>query len=327
MKMPQFTAGFSLYSRNYRTQGTHAPVRTSGRAQVVPAMCYELNGRVICQCPPGLVYEGGECRFPLPPPLASCPAGNTNCNPNGYPLLCKDLWNDNWNCGSCGHACPAGTTCQVGTCVPPRFHQCPPGFIFDGGECVKLARPQFSCPAGETDCNPSGEYPLMCKDLQTDSENCGMCGISCKTSQTGQTCQGGTCKCSDGQASLNINSHCGTCSNPCQGGQQCVNRQCTCTGGQQFVNGQCSCTGGQQFINGQCACTGGQQLINSACTCPSGQTLCNGTCVDLTTDPNNCGSCEVPCPTGSVCCEHYGCTNCSIQRNVCKNLICGQPAP
>src|SRR6202044_3916373 len=46
-----------------------------------------------------------------------------------------------------------------------------------------------------------------------------------------------------------------------------------------------------------------QQCISSVCTCTQGVTpqLCTGTCTDLSSAPDNCGSCGNACAMGSVC--------------------------
>lgn len=39
----------------------------------------------------------------------------------------------------------------------------------------------------------------------------------------------------------------------------------------------------------------------NTCNCGQGQTCCNGACVNLSTDRNNCGSCNTICGGGSSC--------------------------
>ncbi len=40
---------------------------------------------------------------------------------------------------------------------------------------------------------------------------------------------------------------------------------------------------------------------SSSASCAQGLTSCGGTCVDLSTDPNNCGDCNVTCDVGAAC--------------------------
>lgn len=67
--------------------------------------------------------------------------------------VCKDLAHDPNNCGSCGHTCTGGTSCQSGECLP--------------------------CPVGTWNCGTS------CVDFKTDENNCGGCNLHC---DAGETC-------------------------------------------------------------------------------------------------------------------------------------------
>jgi len=49
---------------------------------------------------------------PTPTPTPTCAAGYTRCT-NG----CKNLKNDNYNCGSCAHVCSSNRVCSNGNCV------------------------------------------------------------------------------------------------------------------------------------------------------------------------------------------------------------------
>jgi hypothetical protein len=79
---------------------------------------------------------------------SGCPGLQVQCGG-----VCKDLAWDFSNCGSCGHVCSGGTTCQAGECLP--------------------------CPVGTWNCGTS------CVDFKTDEANCGGCKVTC---DPGETC-------------------------------------------------------------------------------------------------------------------------------------------
>jgi hypothetical protein len=82
---------------------------------------------------------------------------------------CKNLRNDEANCGACGKSCPKGQPCEGGACkaAPPPPPPPPP-----------------MCPGGQTMCGGD------CKNLRNDDANCGACGTACGN---GFTCKMGAC--------------------------------------------------------------------------------------------------------------------------------------
>jgi len=70
---------------------------------------------------------------------------------------CVENQTDNFNCGTCGNACPNGSVCVGGACA---------------------------CPAGLSQCNGT------CVDPGTDPGACGYCGHACAG---GQVCSNGQC--------------------------------------------------------------------------------------------------------------------------------------
>lgn len=101
-------------------------------------------------------------------------------------------------------------------------------------------------------CTPGLEYcGNACTNLQSDSNNCGMCGNACPTGQVcsqracAASCAAGEERCATGCANvLTDSTHCGFCGNICNGGQVCSGGTCNCPPGQSTVNGVCVATGG-----------------------------------------------------------------------------------
>ena len=91
----------------------------------------------------------GQC---LP---AACPSGLANCAG-----VCRDLLNDNTNCGTCGTVCAAGRVCSAAACT-------------------------LSCQSGLTNCGG------VCTNLLTDNANCGTCGTVC---EAGKGCVNSVCR-------------------------------------------------------------------------------------------------------------------------------------
>jgi hypothetical protein len=86
----------------------------------------------------------GEC-----PP--SCTSPYADCGG-----ICINVQTNPYNCGSCGHVCPAPAN-ATGTC--------------SGGNCTGA----FTCDYGYTACGSA------CVDLAYDVNNCGACGYACAT--------------------------------------------------------------------------------------------------------------------------------------------------
>jgi len=292
-----------------------------------------------------------------------CSEGMTLCRGN-----CVNLLTDSNNCGGCGFSVPFGETCIQGkfsgslgrdtnsssptpaTTTPSH----PTGTTITGSPVtppdttpVTPAATQTSCRSGLTLC---GGY---CKDLQTDSRNCGSCWFVCPT---GESCQNAWCL-EAGKGSNTGSSGAVPDGVSCETGQTLCSNSCV----DLFTNrkncGVCgrSCGTTEICVNARCgpACTG------------SGTTLCNDKCVDLDTDMENCGTCGTECETflpnakGSLCssgeckisgcktdyadcdknvangCEVYlrnsaaNCGSCGktcLSGQVCYNMKCSKPA-
>jgi hypothetical protein len=111
-------------------------------------------------------------------------------------------------------------------------------------------------------------------------------------------CPEGQRRCKDRCVNLDRNeNHCGSCSNRCAEGQECVGGVCA---------GGCASDGGACSGDTDC-CAEGQQCVSGVCQCPSGTTLCGGSCVPncpsgQTLDPQSC-LCLSICsnPPGAQC--------------------------
>jgi hypothetical protein len=197
--------------------------------------------------------------------------------------VCRDLMNDQYNCGSCGSPCGDGQVCF-------------------GGDCVT------DCPDGYTEC--SG----VCRNLANDPSNCGTCGTLCAP---GEVCLSGSCEfecpdpyidCSGSCADTDVDhNHCGSCDNVCGHGEICVDGACTpsCYEGLTMCTGVCVDLMRDPDNCGSCAatCEEGEFCYEGTCTaaCPGGFTDCSGVCRDLDSDRLNCGACDNECLSGEVC--------------------------
>jgi hypothetical protein len=193
--------------------------------------------------------------------------------------VCTDITSDARNCGTCGHACLTGESCQFGSCV-----------------------------SGCTMTLCSG----LCVDTTADSNNCGGCGRVC---QTGQTCQSSVCRSSCVGIQCNgicvdpttDNNNCGACGRVCQTGTTCKNSLCTtvavktgCSGYNQCLG---TCAAGDNACLMACAANATTQaisLFNATVMCVQG--ICPSTAM---TDP-----CNMSNPNYATTCQ--ACINMSI---------------
>jgi hypothetical protein len=96
--------------------------------------------------------------------------------------------NDPQNCGDCGKACGKGDACSMGKCTlicRSGLNACPRsgGMAMDAG---------VSDAASEGGGSGGGLSASECVDFQTDSDNCGKCGMKCPNDKP--FCDFGQCK-------------------------------------------------------------------------------------------------------------------------------------
>lgn len=174
-----------------------------------------------------------------------------------------------------------------------------------------------------------------CVDTQSDSANCGGCGIACTA---GTVCSAGMCGCAGGLNQCNgacVNTatdvfNCGGCGMACAGTQACSGGTCACPTGHSSCAEQCVDVQSDVANCGGCAmaCVSGQECASGACSCQAGLSNCTGSCLDTNENADNCGGCGTICPTEQVCslgaCADEcadGLTQCD--RN-CANLMTSQ---
>jgi len=140
---------------------------------------------------------------------------------------CKDLLQDNDNCGSCGNRCSGQETCCKGKCIDLTNdfyncgscgHGCWPGQVCSNGWC------EATCASGFTNCNGK------CVDLNSDRLNCGACGRGvwptyiCDKGKIVE-CPGNTESCKNTCTDLSSDRmNCGSCGFECANG--CYQGKC-----------------------------------------------------------------------------------------------------
>ncbi len=264
---------------------------------------------------------------------------------NNYENICIGTWINSVGCDSLGcrgvtgqnsYTMPEGLSpnSTYGWTVYSAYTPGTTNVTNMNGGCQQFKTPDIqTCPSGQTLCGST------CVNLQTDNNNCGVCGKACTS---GQTCSNGRCTiscsgptpdlcgttCTNKQTDVN---NCGTCGDVCNatnGTATCSSGACgiTCSSGygncdnngnngcETALNttGNCgSCGKVCNTTNGTAACT------NLACTttCSSGYGNCDGDvsngCETPLNTTANCGTCGNACTTGQVCSSGVCTTTCS----------------
>jgi hypothetical protein len=154
----------------------------------------------------------------------------------------------------------------------------------------------------------------VCKDLDSDDQNCGACGNGCpqpevKPPHTVSGCQGGECghlKCETGYDDCNGKIE----TDGCETALASDPNNCGACG--------FKCNPGQECSNGQCLCPPGAQRCEIG-TPPDTQPACFY--VDV--DPRNCGACGRVCPqvdgAPAACRDGHCVTECAAGRADCDD--------
>jgi hypothetical protein len=217
---------------------------------------------------------------------------------------CVDLRSDPANCGECGESCSAGQRCLDGACCSGSGGTC------DGDD---------ECCGGLTCCDG------RCTDPSGDPNNCGDCGETCDFDPylcEAPTCQDGVCGrrpvpdgtlcvpddpsyacCDGGCADLHREEHCGECGNICAPEETCCRGEgCFDLAGDPEHCGGCfhACDPGESCVAGEC-CPGPGTTCSSDEECCGGDLCCGNRCVSASSDPRNCGGCDVMCSMGQIC--------------------------
>ena len=229
-----------------------------------------------------------------------------------------------------------------------NYHVCPVGYTFASSYLVSSGHGMNNV------CVKSvcGDKPV---DLNSDNENCGLCGKKCGN---GVTCSNGSCVVADKSKVLckgefinpeNDPRYCGAkgdCSdtNPtsmdykgmvCEGATPlCSNGRCAnaCVGGQIVCDGRCvdpqtdmnfcGATGNCKDENVGEKCTDGRFCSGALCatSCQEGLFLCDDKCVDGTTNPYYCGVTSDCTETsnGTKCEDTQVCVSGKCEYNSCK---------
>jgi hypothetical protein len=244
--------------------------------------CYSDGGSCVTdcvRCPPGVVIDGRGCEeFTRGCRDGDCcPSGQEPCFVTPLGLSC----------------CPSGTSC-----CDPLNHVCcsPPEYCCFGTCCA----PGEGCcigPDGFGTCCPVGEKCCLSPDGQT--------GWCCAGDQacTAQGC----CP----QSDVPCGDQCCAVVLPAGSNAACCNGNCSDTNTDPDNCGGCAGAGGQVCTapaGGTPTCSAGKCDFD----CNPGLTKCSGQCVDVSTDPNNCGTCGTVCPAVTFVNgidQFYGCCN------------------
>lgn len=268
-------------------------------------------------CPPGQ-YLGSGCRC-LCLSTGRAPIGNSCPCPSGT----KDCGGG--VCAKCCAVtdCPASTPCTTWACAAGQCVSTPVTCTQLNGPCAEgVCNPATGCVA-----QPANQGQA-CADSDGNPCTNGTCqGTSCVPGpvENGTACPGGTC-CSGTCRDLQTDEQsCGGCGIPCGEGETCIGGSC-CPSGRTCNGGTVCCPSGQTCQSGTTCCAG-SQLCGSAC-CPSGQTCVAGACClssQVCNDATVCCQSGQSCVGGTTCCDSgqvCGSTCCSEGEHCVDGTCC-----
>jgi hypothetical protein len=172
----------------------------------------------ICVCPPGWTDCGGTCVFSLTTE-EHCGRCDNACNPGERCCFHREAKKHECtpigttaNCGDCEHSCGPGEACCGGDCADLQTSEAHCGRCNNPCDGVKVCQngscvcPSDRASCGGTCCDPGKSCCNgACVDLQSDINNCGVCGRVCQSSYTNivtgelfdssEQCRGGQCVC------------------------------------------------------------------------------------------------------------------------------------
>ncbi|GAA5896221.1 hypothetical protein JCM6882_008522 [Rhodosporidiobolus microsporus] len=244
---------------------------------------------------------------------------------------CQDVSSDSNNCGKCGQTCSVdnatGTKCVSGSCYATS---CKSGFSLASGVCNKIVDTtsdvnncgqvgkkcsSFSNGSGVTcknsvcqplSCNDGYDFDYSsgkCRDVRSDSDNCGKCNNVCQFPYGNGVCNNGQCQlksCLNGYYNID-----GTCTriDTSSDVKNCGSRGNVCS----YSNGVPGCKNGNCYLD---SCNDGYELKTQYFFFWPSTTTCEA--VDTSSDVKNCGSIGNSCPSS--------CRN--GDTPVCKNGKC-----
>ncbi|MDF2695480.1 MAG: Tryptophan synthase alpha chain [Labilithrix sp.] len=219
---------------------------------------------------------------------------------------CETQMETRQNCGTCGHACPENAICNSGACEGCKSDE---DYCF--GLCTHLESDDYNCGTCRTFCDsqPPDKDPAPTNMYYGCANS--MCG-NLKCSYPWANCD---LKVENGCEVLVINDpeHCGDCNTKCAAGEICVDGKCECTRGPSG----CDCLPDFEADLMNCGACGVRcdEHPNAMPTCRFGRCgsrckigygdcnldLSDGCEINLSKDPQHCGSCEAACATGQAC--------------------------